>query len=616
MPTDRATESLVVDRVIHAYEQMLELHGKRLSAIRIDRLLYYLDHYNAEFGYGPEQEGEERYIDSKPFDVVNIATAVLSSQPPLIRAYHLRMTRGKVRKASDIEEWMWAVIRHNEFRLGEPVYRLVVQDALMTGGGVVFAGWDADLAGGSDEKEFEDLPIVVRPVLPEHFLYTLGGKRAYETQMEVYRRRADAIRADWGQAVFIEVVGEDSETTRVLAPDGQLIDYYDYWYLKGGKVWHTVVAGKTMLLAPTPMPNYSTLPFVEVTCFRNNSPYPHQRSLSLLYGLRQVTMQRERMVNRLLTAIRVAGDPTLIAPSGSAPDRRPGAILFYDPDGGTGPESYQWLEPPSVLRAIYEALGIFTEHGQQTSLGPPSYGAGGAPSGVAQTLALGADQIRLAVPRSDIALGFGRLFRHIAALASKYAGDKQLVALIPGRHGKVARLRGTELDGWMFDVELRADTPESRSKNLVVAGNVRQSGVTVSDRFLLEQVVGVEDPDRVVEERMLEEMIADPQVRQIALALAIEQLGGDPAQIFRTLSGAPEPAPPEGPPGQPMMPPEMGQPMPPPGPPGMPNAPGPMMPPTEAMPPQGMGQMLDQEAGPMGAGPPPEIAQALGVGPV
>jgi hypothetical protein len=602
---------------------MLGQHGKRLAAIRIDRLLYYLDHYNLEFGYGPEQEGEERYIDSKPFDVVNIATAVLSSQPPMIHAYHLRMTRGKVRKASDIEEWMWAVIRHNEFRLGEPVYRLAVQDALMTGAGVIFAGWDADLAGELEGGEFEDLPIVVRPVLPEHFLYTLGGKQAYETQMEAYRRRADSIRADWGQSVYVEVVGDDNETTRVLAPDDRLVDYYDYWYLKGRKVWHTVVAGRTMLLAPTPMPNYSALPFVEVACFRNNSPYPHQRALSLLYGLRQITTQRERMVNRLLSAIRVAGDPTLIAPTGSAPDRRPGAILFYDPDGDTGPGSYQWLEPPAVLGAIYEALGIFTEHGQQTSLGPPSYGAGGAPSGVAQTLALGADQIRLALPRSDIALGFGRLFRHIAALAGKYAGDKQLVALIPGRHGKVARLRGSELSGWMFDVELRADTPESRSKNLVVAGNVRQSGVTVSDRYLLEQVVGVENPDRVVEERMLEEMIADPQVRQIALALAIEQLGGDPAQIFRTLSGAPEPeGPPEGtgqpmpPPGMPGGPQGMGQPMPPPGMPGMPNAPGPAMPPTEVMPPQGIGQMLSQEAGPMGAGMPPGAAEALKVGPV
>jgi hypothetical protein len=610
MSTNRATESLVVSRVTHAYEEMLELHGKRLSAIRIDRLLYYLDHYNTEFGYGAELEGEERYIDSKPFDVINIATAVLSSQPPIIHAYHLRMTRGKVRKASDIEEWMWAVIRHNEFRLGEPVYRLAVQDALMVGSGVIFAGWDADFAGDLKDTEFEDLPIVVRNVLPEHFLYTLGGKRAYETQMEVYRRRADSIRADWGQSVFIEIVGEEGETVRVLAPDGQLVDYYDYWYLKAGKVWHTVVAGKTMLKAPTPMPSYATLPFVEVTCYRNNSPYPHQRSLSLLYGLRQVTMQRERMVNRLLTAIRVAGDPPLVAPSGSAPDRRPGAILYYDPDGETGPESYRWLDPPAVLAAIYEALGIFTEHGQQTSLGPASYGAGAAPSGVAQTLALGADQIRLAVPRNDIALGLGRLFRHIASLAHLYAGDKHLVALIPGRHGKVARLRGSELSGWMFDVDLRADTPEARSKNLVVAGNVRQSGVTVSDRYLLEQVVGVEDPDRVVEERMLEEMMADPQVRQIALALAIEQLGGDAPKVFRTLSGAPEPEQ-GGPPG--MAP---GQPMPPPGPSGPPNAPAPMMPPTEAMPPQEMGQMLSQEAGPMGAGPPPEIAKALGVGPV
>jgi hypothetical protein len=615
MPTDRASESLVVDRVTHAYEQMLGLHGKRLAAIRIDRLLYYLDHYNTEFGYSAELEGEERFIDSKPFDVVNIAAAVLSSQPPLIHAYHLRMTRGKVRKASDIEEWMWAVIRHNEFRLGEPVYRLAVQDALMVGGGVVFAGWDADLVGNQENGEFEDLPIVVRPVLPEHFLYTLGGKQAYETQMEVYRRRADAIRADWGQDVYIEIVGEEGEISRVLAPDGQLVDYYNYWYRQKGKVWHTVVAGKTMLKAPVPMPNYHALPFVEVTCFRNNSPHPHQRALSLLYGLRQVTMQRERMVNRLLCAIRIAGDPTLIAPSGSAPDRRPGTILFYDPDGDAGPESYQWLEPPAVLGAIYEALGIFTEYGQQTSLGPPSYGAGGAPSGVAQTLALGADQIRLAIPRSDIALGFGRLFRHIASLASLYAGDKQLVALIPGRHGKVARLRGTELSGWMFDVELRADTPESRSKNLVVAGNVRQSGVTVSDRYLLEQVVGVENPDRVVEERMLEEMIADPQVRQIALALAIEQLGGDAAQVFRTLSGAPEQPPVQ---GQSLLPPSPpgGPVLPPPGPPGPPNIPGPQMPPTEAMPPQGIGQMLPQEAGLAQAGPPPEMAGALEVGPV
>jgi hypothetical protein len=531
-------------------------------------LLYYLDHYNTEFGYLAEQEGEERYVDSKPFDVVNIATAVLSASPPLIRAYHLRMTKGKVRKASDIEEWMWAVIRHNEFRLGEPVYRLAIQDALMTGSGVIFAGWDADLIGAEEDGGFEDLPLVVRNVLPEHFLYTLGGKRAYETQMEVYRRRADAIRADWGPSVYIELVGEEGQISRVVAPDEQLVDYFDYWYLKDGKVWHTVVAGKTMLLPPTPMPNYHQLPFVEVACFRNNSPHPHQRSLSLLYGLRQVTMQRERMVNRLLCAIRVAGDPTLIAPAGSAPDRRPGAILFYDPDGDTGPESYHWLEPPAVLGAIYEALGIFTEHGQQTSLGPPSYGAGGAPSGVAQTLSLGADQIRLAVPRADVALGLGRLFRHIAGLAHLYAGDKQLVALIPGRHGKVARLRGTELSGWMFDVELRADTPDSRSKNLVVASNVRQSGAMVSDRYLLEQVVGIEDPDRVVEERMLEEMMA------------------------------------------------VGQPMPPPGPPGPPNAQGPQMPPTQAMHPQDMGQALPQEAGPMGAQPPPGVAGALKVGPV
>ncbi len=560
----------LVETIKDCYQSLANQHAKRVRNTSTYRALYNLDHYSAAFGYGSRKEGEQRYVDPQPKDVVDIATALLGTAKPRIHAYAMKMTTKKQGEASDIEEFAWAVLAHNERRWGEPIFRLSIQDALMVGTGVVFCGWDSDHEGEGDE--YDDLPLVMRYVNPENFYWAAGGKQAYAIQMEAYNRRVDIIEREFNVSIFkTEKVGR--KTKRVPAAKDDTVLYIDYWWTEEGKVFHAIVAGDSLVLDKTPMPNYPDLPYSEIICYRTSQKKPHLRAMGMLYGLVHQIIQKEKMVNHLMQSVMGQGDPLFIAPATAAQiDRRPGSILRYDPEGKLGPESYKWLPPPGAPKDIYDVLGIFEHKSERASFGPASYGGGGpAASGVAQHVQLGADQVRLAIPQADAGLGWSRVFTQMAGLAANYAKGKKLTALIPGADRKVQMISGDRLRGWMFEVTLTAETSESLSRALVVAGNARQSGVKVSDRYLLEKLIGIEQPDRILEEQLIEDLMNDPALRQAAFVMAIEKLGGDAGAVLAKLQGEP---------GQGAVPPPM-----------------PTMPPTDAMPPGMMGQPLPQEMG-------------------
>lgn len=538
-----------------------------------DKNLYFMDHYA---DYDPAAPGEERVMVNKATNVVGITHALLSQHPPKITARPITPSHRSDKTADRVEKFVAGAIYVNNIRLQEHQIAKAIFDQALYGRGALFSGWDPNMEG--DDDEYSELPLIFKYVNHQNLYCLPGGHKRDIAQMYAVYRTAEDMQAEWGKRIRVNENGK----TRYAEDTDEFI-YKDLWWFKGGDVWHCVTAGSTWLRRPVKMPYYNALPYTEMAGLNTTSPDLHLRFLGVLYPLREAISILERWINQQSSIIAAFADPVTVADKNIEVIKEPGAVIHVRLQQGERISDKYMVYPPTDAGAgVYRSIQMAQQMVEEGSFSRYAYANVNPESGPVLQGMNANDRMRLApfVKNAELAISAAvqKLLDCAYAFAESDGKERKLQVFSEGERSAVA-ISAKDLKGWLVTAKLSTKSGTDEARDWAIAANARQAGLPISDYTLAQTKLGIEQPEDEERRRNVEMFKRNPQVIELALKNALEEISGEHAE--QLMPGLAKP-PPQGP-----------------------NAPRPTGPPTTAVSPQGMGQPmppLEMQQSPQGPG--------------
>lgn len=517
----------IIESVWGEFDNLMGLHLDRLEEIEFNDDHYYFNHYDSKFGWGEQEEGEERYQSNAYTNVVDLSRAILNASRLGIQVKGERASRRTQKGSSEVEQFLGGAIYANALRFQKHPVKMATFDVLQRGWGVLGCFWDASLEGEEETEEgprtpdeFDDFPGIIKWIDPKHFFWQEGGHRPYRIQMYTWMRRADEVKDEWGRTTLYERQGEEDYLK--TGTDDTVDRYFDVWYFKNGVVTHTVVWGGTVIKSPTPMKNYKDLPYTVLSCMdTTHTNYAH-KSHSMTYAMRHAVTQYERLSNYLMQNIEKHGDPVLLAMEGIEVDKRSGAITAIPEHYGNVHNAAGYLELPMSPVDLMRALQLFDREKQEASFSAFSYAQVNPESGVAGQLMTGNDRVRLNTPRDNLALGLTVALQKLLDTCSNYAGSRRMYVFEQGK-GEV-KVSGKDLKGWRVDLKLDVELPNDFIRDVNIAATIKNAGLPYPERYIMENLLRLPQPEEARKQIIREMVDQMPEVRMAALEIALEEV--------------------------------------------------------------------------------------------
>lgn len=562
------------------HKRMSESYAKCRSHWDYDRDLYYMDHYA---DWDEAAPGEERVMVNKATNVVDISHAILSLHPPKVVATPITPSARSDKTADRVEKFIAGVIYVNNIRLQENQIARAIFDQVLYGRAALFSGWDPNLEGDED-SEYDELPLIFKYVNHRNLYCLRGGHKRDIAQMYACWRTAEDMEAEWGKRIMVGPEGGKKHR----AEDTDELVYKDLWWFKGKEVWHAVAAGETWLKRPTMMPYYKALPYTEMAGRVTTSSELHLRFLGMLYPLREAISILERWINQQSAIIAAFADPLTVADDKIDVIKETGAIIRVRlAQGERISDKYMVYPPTDAGAGVYRSIQMATEMVEEGSFSRYAYASVNPESGPVVQGMNANDRLRLNPFQTNAQLAISAAVQKLLDCAYAFSRDdtrnnnkpRKLQVFSEGERSAVA-LAPKDLKGWLVTVKMSAKMPADEARDWAIGGNAIQSGVPVSNYTISQRFFGIEQPEDEERRRAVEMFKQNPQIIELALSNAIEEISGERLEELAPGLGKP--------------------------PPQAPNAPGPVGPPTSAVHPQMMREM-----------PPPELQRpAEGQGPM
>jgi hypothetical protein len=347
--------------------------------------------------------------------------------------------------------------------------------------------------------------------------------------------------------------------------DDDKVMFYDDWWWEGDKVWHCIVAGEDWVKKPTDMSRwYKSLPYTISMGVSTPSASPDQMGLSLLAAMQPNVELQEDLTSRIMTAITYYADPTIIAESEGAEikfDKALGETVNLRPG-----QKLSVLQGPTVSSDVYQMLNHVNGAVQRSSLPGISYGQGlSGLSGYAISLMGQGGQMKMVLPVLNMETALSIVMDKCLDLLRNFSEDKDIFTYGQDKTGKMfsVKIKGSELKGFRVDVKLKPRIPQDE---VARANRARLLTGVVSNRFIKDSILELQDPVADDFRQRVEQFMQDPIIRATATAQAAAEWGAGPTEIAMYLQAnlpmlRQTQGPPQGPPG-------MGNAGPPPAPPG------------------------------------------------
>ncbi|MFX1300895.1 MAG: hypothetical protein ACFFDE_08120 [Promethearchaeota archaeon] len=562
-------EDLSEDKIIKRVGQM---YDDKMSALKrwYDLIDYRRERYNLE--HYPEQKDpmrtkpayEEHITLASEMRLVNKAQDLLTAGKLRISAKPEEETEPGLEQADRLESWLEGVLYENKLRQGSDPVRLAIHDMLVTGFGCLSAVWDTRLdprlkKGQGEEGEetwkydegakLRELPIIVlrkdpRKMLP-HPGATPGG---WLWIMYVEDLPVSDVEAEWG------VTLKDAKAKGEWERFKDTVKVYDVWTWEQNPdpesgqhdlvVCNTVIAGEEIVKEPSVMENYTRLPFV----IFSNREAPSEK---FEHRFQPITAPIERAVTELESAwsaiarqIKITSNlPWVWRGEGTPPEIE----LGYDPDNVLylrKDDDFGFPQSPGNPPDAFRAAEMFQIEVDAGSLGAPlSAEAGASTSGYALALRGQAGTLSLNSPSEALSLGMTQVLQLICDLAAGFAPDHDMrVRAWHENQRRVFALKGSELKGWLIDVEVSAKFPEDTERKMaqgITMSQMPPEQRPLDDRTILEKLMGFENATEIMERKMVERFQANPMIQELLMQEALIKRGLE--RLLQGGAGAPAP---------------------------------------------------------------------------
>ena len=295
----------------------------------------------------------------------------------------------------------------------------------------------------------------------------------------------------------------------------------------------------------------------------------------MLYPLKEAISILERWINQQSGIIAAFADPVTVADKDIEVMKEPGAVMHVRLSQGERISDKYMVYPPTDAGAgVYRSIQMAQQMVEEGSFSRYAYANVSPESGPVVQGMNANDRMRLGpfVRNAELAISAAvqKLLNCAYAFAESDGKGRKLQVFSESERSAVA-ISAKDLKGWLVTAKLSTKSGTDEARDWAIAANARQAGLPISDYTLAQTKLGIDQPEDEERRRNVEMFKRNPQVIELALKNALEEISGEHAeQLMPGLAGPPPQGPnaprptPTGPPTTAVSPQGMGRPMPPP----------------------------------------------------
>jgi len=479
---------------------------------------------------------------TKPQNVIDIMTAVLSGHPP---QYHCSIPGGvNETLPSRAEMFLAGVWWLNSLRQQVDIYREVVFKTVKDGACGIRVYWipnladegePATLSSPEDAEQIvparlydqDSLPICVEPIDINN-LYWSGKGRGSKPFSEIFycqQRYAGDVIDEWeGQeGVDLSKIIKNTKPDEMYTIEEKYVEWWGQDAL--GQVWYAIAFREEFIIKPTKV-NYPAIPFVLTSYKKVSSAEPSHQNLPFLHPIMGAVDKQEYLKSRTYRLIDMyanmnpyhAGEQPL-----AQMDATWGKVIELGPKEEI--RLPQWTgQPPDVYREIEQNENTIAEGSfSSTMFGEVSSRV----SGYALSQVVGADTLRTDTPRGNLELALSAVSSLIFKLMRVFSPGIYMSITAQVQSRKLAAMvEGEETRSMIVSTFIK---PKQTSDEVRLASLGAQMASMpnspVSMRYILEKFFGVAQPEEEMARKLDELAMKNPIVTLMALIEALKDSG-------------------------------------------------------------------------------------------
>lgn len=246
-----------------------------------------------------EQDGREQVTLPDPYNIVNLAMRLISTQPRVMAPPKSEANEDRI-AAEKIERWLQGMWQRASWQQNRNLIQDATWQALVLGSCIFEVKWIKEVLPKKLQKE--RFPILIRTLDPREVgikrgaLYVEWAYHRYKTDITTAKQRYPKLKK-WREKLDQKLRGMHR---RAAEEEICIIDYW--WTDEGGDVWNSIVVDEEFHKKPTKMDDYPYIPFVEG--YGDSAPTLDEafRRLSILYPIDGLWQYQCRLASNLGTA--------------------------------------------------------------------------------------------------------------------------------------------------------------------------------------------------------------------------------------------------------------------------------------------------------------------------
>ncbi len=483
--------------------------------------LYNFDHYDTQ-----PKSGESRFADPTYTNTVDLAVGIVLANAVNWKAKAWNPNQN-AEDSSLVEKFLSGTLEVNADRNEYDINYEILLHFVRDGGAILYTVWDEQIAATSKRSEvmvtsdgeevpitvYQENPIRTQVIDPRSIFLVPGGRKRWSAIMRIEEKSVFDVFSEFG--IILDEDKHLSTITEQITSKGELIDYWDVAIIEGKQVVRNCIMYKGKPIRELQiMEKYSSIPYT-ISFFKPTGRQHTSDWHSILTPLEHPLENLEKSINRRQRQIDIYSSLPMVSKTDG------GRTISLDPGMGkivqlSREEDFGFPVWPGNPPDVREQIDFLRSRVQQSGFSDVFYGSGAsATSGYAISQLGDQNRIRLEQPIVHLQRLWSWWAKKTVDLALSHAKDEFILVYGTARDKMFYEALPVSLiAGHHIVCEIVPEFPNEQVRKHAMANQVRG---LLSDARIMEEYLGVQQPDEELDRKMTEIALNHPVLVQFAM---------------------------------------------------------------------------------------------------